>query len=613
MGDWERHFIEREARRQLDRLRQAESQGKRQTFTEAYSEAYEAAERRAREEAAFRRNYDGPILTQGRSTTPLGDLVTRFFERLGASGGLAYDIGRKFEVLADLTFVNSIKPLEQGDVGGALENLAGGPGVPLAKRAARKAAEALGDTAAKSATQTVTAGTADRTGFLPAQRAEKSALMPFGQAAGPTAGGSPDTPVAAGRTTGGKGPRIARRIPAEERQGADLPQALPGQAGIKAHMPPREATVASSPTTQAGPVITAPSEKWKRLTAMPAEPKPGTAAYSPYSELDGLFRDDPLPPVPQIPIPRYVPPRGVPQRVLDLTADTRVRDGMIEAAERGFSMGVADWYKTQQLKWAFIDEFGKREGSERFDYFMDLVGATSPVSAPWENIRNASYYYTLNNRRLPDVNPYPYGHRFQNMHRRNVMKVWNGGLDPLVNPKPVSFGANLKGNHASVVIDLHNIRLPVMLYGDPRFLNTYLQVSPGVSRNIRKEFAEGRIKPEDLANPTYWTGIPRKNEHGAMERYYQDIARQMGRSPEDVQSAIWIGGGGLTGQRFEPWKTWMDSYKDRLLLTVREKRMDPRDVLKRMLRAELPLLTLGGVAIAPSLMRREMEERPASR
>lgn len=390
-----------------------------------------------------------------------------------------------------------------------------------------------------------------------------------------------------------------------DQQGNAFTHVLPDQTGIDAGTALREADVAANAANNAPekvPVITTPSQTRDRLMSVPAQPKPGTASETPYSELVGLFREGVQPNVPQTPILRYDPPRGVPPRIADLIANRYVRDKIIENIERGIRMGGLDWFNAEPLRLAFIDELKALEGGQRFNHFFDLFGATTALSKARENLRNTSFYYTLSDgRRLPDVNPYPYGHLAQALHRRNVERVWSGGLDPLTFPKSVSISANAKGNYLPVTVDSNIFRQAAMLSGDTRFLTTFLPIKSGGSRNIRREYNAGLISPEELRQPSYWSPAPRKNEYPAMEQYFQGIARELGMTPAQAEASAWLGGAELTGLGSDPSKKLMDFYKDSLLRTAIEKNMDPRDVLRRTIRGQLALLTLGGVALVPQL------------
>lgn len=396
-----------------------------------------------------------------------------------------------------------------------------------------------------------------------------------------------------------------------DRQGNALTGTVPDRAGIGADaaspMVMREAAVVEDKATSAAQralLETMTPRVGNSALSLPAQPREGIASASPPDELAGLFREGVQPNVPQTPIPRYDPPRGVSPRVADLIVNPDVRQKVIETIDRGIRMGGLDWYNAEPLRLAFIDELGEFEGTNRFDHFMDLIAATSARSRVPENVRNASYYLTLGGQ-MPEKNPQPYGHLAQKMHRRNVERVWSGGLDPLTHAKSVSMGANAKGNYLPVTIDMHAYRLLAMLSGDPRFLATFVPTKSGVPRNIRKEFTTGLIGPDELRDPNFWLPQPARNEYAALERYFQEIARELGLTPAQVQAAAWVGGSELTGLRSDPGKNLLGFFKDRLLLTANDKEMTPRDVLRQLIRAELPLIALGGVALAPQFLPRE--------
>lgn len=335
---------------------------------------------------------------------------------------------------------------------------------------------------------------------------------------------------------------------------------------------------------------------------------------------EGLFRQGVKPQVPQFDLPRYEPARGVPQRVQDVTSNPQVREGMLEAIERGKSMGGDEWYNLEPLRLNFADQFGNAEGTSRFNRFMDYFAGASPRSSVPENIRNASFYYGLDATGSPLPTPYvneagktiknpqPYGHLAQDLHRLNFEKIRSGqGLDQKANPKPLGFAENLKGNLTPVAVDTHAFRLPAILSQDPRFLEQSLQGGKGEPvRNIAKEFERGDVSMEDaLQRPAFWATQPKENEYRAMEQFYQSLGREAGLDPGQAQASAWVGGGPVTGLQSDETKTAMDFFKDRVAVTAQKLKMDPRDVLARMMSGQMPLLSLGGAAAAGSLLRPE--------
>lgn len=282
-----------------------------------------------------------------------------------------------------------------------------------------------------------------------------------------------------------------------------------------------------------------------------------------------------VPDVPQFDLKRYDPPRGVPERTKAIAHPdnlARVR----EVVERGRAIGGERWFNTEPLRQAFIGELGAERGAAAFERFIDYVAATSTRSRVGENIRNASYYYTLDRQglafpkivrpgdydRLEKRPPFPYGHRYQVQHAKNARKVRDAGgweLFVLESPKTASFAQNLKGNQQPVTIDLHNTK--VMGLTD----------------------AQGRLAK-----------APGKNEYGFMEALQQGEAPKLALSPAQYQSSAWVGGAEQTGQRsgIDP---FLRIFESRLMETATRLGLSKEEVLRRTIRGELPLYGAGGI------------------
>jgi hypothetical protein len=258
-----------------------------------------------------------------------------------------------------------------------------------------------------------------------------------------------------------------------------------------------------------------------------------------------------------------------------------------DTVRRGADQGGREWYNTEPLRQAFIAQIGPEKGQAAYEKYLNLVAATSPRSTVGENIRNASYYYVRseqgvplpiprwdgNRLRLDEPLPPPYGHAAQGLHAKKVNEVLEGGgLPPLANPKTSSFAQNLRGNQTPVTIDAHNTRLL------------------GI-QNVR-----GR--PVD---------IPPQAGYGFLERLEQAEAEKLGLTPAQYQASAWIGGADQTGvrSRLAP---WLDSFEGRVALTAFKRGMSQDDVLRRFIRGELPLWSIGGAAAAGSSLPRQTED-----
>lgn len=312
-----------------------------------------------------------------------------------------------------------------------------------------------------------------------------------------------------------------------------------------------------------------------------------------------------VPKVPQFDLLRYVPKRGVSQRVKDITTDPNIKDKVANIVRAGQAMGGDKWYNAEPLRREFVYHLGEDEGNARFRKYMDFVAATSPRSRVGENVRNASYYYHLASQGQPmppigTKNPQPYGHLAQRLHQQNALAVAGPGWNPIKNPKPASFVENLTGNQMPGTIDTHAFRLPAIMAGDPRFLETALQVAKGEPpRNIQKEVESGKMSMEDaLKQGSAWQSAPNDNEYAALEHFYRDIGKELGLTTAQTQASAWVGGGSHTGLGSDETKPFIRFLEDRIQETAKKKRMDPKDVLKSFIKGEMPLFANGGAAVA---------------
>lgn len=295
-----------------------------------------------------------------------------------------------------------------------------------------------------------------------------------------------------------------------------------------------------------------------------------------------------VPDVPQVNLERYQP-RDVPARTQALADEANVAR-VNEVVKRGAEQGGIEWYNTEPLRQAFINELGPAKGMPAYQQYLDLVASTSPRSNVGTNVRNAAYYYGLAQRGepLPQVIakggalsvaeplPAPYGHIAQGLHAQNAKNVLEeGGWPVLQNPKPASFAQNLAGNQMPVTVDTHNARLWGM--------------------------TDTKGRPIDK---------PAKTEYDFMERLQQAEAAKMGMTPAQYQASAWIGGGEQTGLKSSA-DPFLKVVEDRIRLTAQKTGETPQQVLARFIRGGNipggagPLLGVGGVAGADALSRRD--------
>lgn len=311
----------------------------------------------------------------------------------------------------------------------------------------------------------------------------------------------------------------------------------------------------------------------------------------------------------QFDLERYNPPRGVPARLENaLTDDTA--EQLKEYVTRGQELGGDQWYNTDPYRDVFDREWGS-QADEKYAEYMDIVAATSPRSKVQDNIRTGSHYWHQVNdparfgnnppldvraADLADKPPPGYGSVAQKLHRGNIDRLASGGLDPFDNPKPYSFSQNLQGNFRPVTIDTHNFRPLGMLRSDPEFLMGSYNPEKGVTINPKKMVEEGRVSMDEaLGQPTYWESKPKKTEYAAYEKWQQDQARGLGMEPAQYQANMWIGAGDITGLQSAP-EPFLRTLEKRVQYTARRLGIPAEEVMRRHVRGEIPLLSVGALA-----------------
>lgn len=316
-----------------------------------------------------------------------------------------------------------------------------------------------------------------------------------------------------------------------------------------------------------------------------------------------------VPDVPQTDLARIDPNagkrKGLPQYITDATTDPELRAKLRFVAEKGLEAGGAYWYNSEPLRQAFVGELGEDAGNTAFTQYMRTVGATSAGSDVGTNIRNASFYDVMARQGTPVTSVSdlisPYGHKMQNTHLAAYSDILGGEpLDPMLRPKRASFDANLSGNQQPITADTHNLRLIGMLSRDPNFLNTTtttdvnfpsIGVAKGDKINFRDAVQSGQISMDQaLQIPQAWKSVPEPAHYGALEGLQQGLAAEMGLSPAQLQAALWVGGGRLTGLRSLP-TSFMGAFENRLARTAAERGGTPQEALTDFLRGKAPLLT----------------------
>ena len=309
-------------------------------------------------------------------------------------------------------------------------------------------------------------------------------------------------------------------------------------------------------------------------------------------------------------------------RATDLMSNRRVTNQAKKFAQQGVEMMPERWYATSPLFQIYVEELGPEKGEEKFIRDINIVAGTSPRSKIPSNIRTASLYQYMAEQgmELPEKTrkldegysvdeifpPKGYGSIAQGTHLGNVKKILSGeGMDPINNPKPVSFAANLLGNESVITADTHYMRMLGMLSQDPRFLATKVKIPETNAKgeiiykddgkpktktiNPKQMFEDGELTiKQALKKPTYWESAPKHTEYEALEKVGLKLAKQLGMTPAQFQEAVWVGAGGLTGLQSPP-EPFLRTLENRVKYTAEQFGADPEMVLRQYIRGEIPL------------------------
>lgn len=328
----------------------------------------------------------------------------------------------------------------------------------------------------------------------------------------------------------------------------------------------------------------------------------------------------------QYQLPRNIPKRGPSERVADAMKSRKVQRKMLEAAEAGMEKVPKVWYRTSPLYEQFQSEYGKSRAEGFFRQLANSISATSPRSKVPQNVKMASYYRWKAGQPGPlDIPPKGsgYGSIAQQTHLRNMNQILqHGGFDPLVNPKPASFSENIIGNELPITVDTHNFRAPAMFAEDPRFLATSMPKSKLEMENPddifmpgfkpRAAFEAGELTMRDaLKQPGFWQSAPSKaTEYGPLEAWQQEkLAPKVGMAPAQFQGNVWVGAGDVTGLGSPP-ETLIETIAARVLYTAQVMGKSPEEVLRKYVRAEIPLLGLGAGAVTLGTLAGQQESEP---
>lgn len=268
-----------------------------------------------------------------------------------------------------------------------------------------------------------------------------------------------------------------------------------------------------------------------------------------------------VPDVPQSPLVRYEPLRGRPSN-LDALLTPETASRMTEYAKRGEQVGGREWYNTEPLRQAFVQELGQDAGQQRYGRFMDIVAATSPRSKVEQNIRRASYLYGEDVAGRPIAGltnkdfPAGYGHLAHETQDYLLQDLAGGrSFQALSRPKTSSFAENLKGNQTPMTIDTHNFA--------------------AITGNIKNKKS------------------PSDTQYRYLEDFQAELADKLNMTPAQWQASVWMGADtGVADAR-----PFLEVFDDVVARTADRDKKSKSQVVRDFITGKAPLFQLAGGAV----------------
>lgn len=257
-----------------------------------------------------------------------------------------------------------------------------------------------------------------------------------------------------------------------------------------------------------------------------------------------------------------------------------VRARLMAAFERGKQdPGSERWYGMGEEFQGYVDQFGPEEGARLFmKNFADPMAATTGGADPTANALMAQYGNVIRESggQFPPSHslPYPIGGRYAagNLDMYDKVLMQGRGLDPYGQPKRYNFSGNFLGRPGSTIDE---------------------QMMTGVEPS-------GKLK------------APPGDSYGAIESVVNDIARQLGRLPQDTQDVMWRGlknakdeaaflekGGKAEDFVAEKAKPMIEIYGDAIYRTAKVTGLPIDEVKRRVRTGKMPLYAVGGATAVP--------------
>lgn len=286
------------------------------------------------------------------------------------------------------------------------------------------------------------------------------------------------------------------------------------------------------------------------------------------------------------------------------------------------------FYSTGPVIQGLIDRAGMSppEANAFMSRWAGQGAATSPRTATPQNLRNASYlmYREAQGDPLTTAKREAEGNRpgfaMMGMHTDLGEQFMKGTNDLWTNPKPGTFQTNWAGNLENLTADTHYIR---------KTLDYLDQLKPGSlgrewfnDDNAYRLYQEAGGFPKTGVLPVGdirdtlgggvvpGTGRKAQSEYQILQQPGLRAAEKLGRTPAEVQAAMWFVGGPRTGLR-SPEQTIPDLLNSQIEATAKVTGLAPDKILNLWKSGAIPLAGVGGAtAGATSLLSQPGGEQP---
>jgi hypothetical protein len=175
----------------------------------------------------------------------------------------------------------------------------------------------------------------------------------------------------------------------------------------------------------------------------------------------------------------------------------------------------------------------------------------------------------------------------------------------MANPKPSTFNQNILGNHSLATVDVHATKAPLLIANDinpgslppewikPALRDAYKANPESLTHNMLAETMNSRALRDDAGNVVADRAVM---EYESLSKIYDNIAEELDISPAEAQALAWFNYGQRTGLKSEP-GSLVDLLNQRIDITAQVINATPEDVVRGLMRREIPLLTLTGGAM----------------